>query len=57
MDDATDGQMESEMAFLNAMRAFRTARDSGDAEAAATAEEAWRKLVLEELREGKAGAP
>lgn len=42
-------EMESELAFLAAMQAYRSARDSGDIEAIAKAEEAWRTLVRDEL--------
>ena len=52
MADAQNSEMDSELAFLNAMQAFRSARDSGDLEAAAAAEEAWRQLVRNELKSG-----
>ncbi len=52
MADAQNSEMDSELAFLNAMQAFRSARDSGDLEAAAAAEEAWRQLVRDELKSG-----
>ncbi len=52
MTDEQNGEMDSELAFLNAMQAFRSARDSGDSEAAAAAEEAWRQLVRDELKSG-----
>lgn len=52
MADEQNSEMDSELAFLNAMQAFRSARDSGDSEAAAAAEEAWRQLVRNELRSG-----
>ena len=53
MDQDKNKDMESEMAFMTAMRAFRAARDSGDAEATAAAEEALRNLVRDELVQGK----
>lgn len=48
-----NSEMDSELAFLSAMQAYRMARESGDAEATAAAEEAWRNLVREELKSGK----
>lgn len=46
--------MDAELAFLSAMRAYRQARESGDREAIAAAEQAWREMVRQEMldREG-----
>lgn len=43
-------EMEYELAFLSAMRAFRAARDSGDAETIAQAEKALQEVVRGELQ-------
>ncbi|MBR3317712.1 MAG: hypothetical protein IKG21_07880 [Atopobiaceae bacterium] len=43
-------EMEYELAFLSAMRAFRAARDSGDAEAIAQAEKTLQEVVRGELQ-------
>jgi hypothetical protein len=47
-------ELDSEMAFLEAMRVYRQARESGDPQAIAEAEEAWRGMVRQEMieREG-----
>ena len=50
MGQESNPELESEMEFLSAMSAFRSARASGDAEAIADAEEAWRRMIRDELR-------
>lgn len=48
MDD--NKQMEAELAFMEAMRAYRRAKESGDAEAIREAERRWQEQVRQELR-------
>lgn len=56
MDEQTTGHQDddkdlaNELDFLAAMRAYRSARESGDPEAIAAAEEAWREQVRGELK-------
>ncbi|MBR3226399.1 MAG: hypothetical protein IKF78_13850 [Atopobiaceae bacterium] len=42
-------ELRSELEFMEAMRAYRRARESGDAEAIQKAEDAWRQQVRDEL--------
>ncbi len=42
-------EMEDELGFLNAMNAYRRAKDSGDPEAIREAEKAWQEQVRSEL--------
>ncbi len=57
MQSDENRELAGELAFMEAMRAYRAARDSGDAEATAAAEEAWREMVRGELvnRTGEQG--
>ena len=52
-----DEELKSELEFMEAMRAYRRARESGDATAMREAEDAWREQVRSELiaREGRKG--
>lgn len=49
MEDSKE--LESEMQFLDAMRAYRRARESGDPQAIQEAENAWREQVRREMVE------
>ena len=42
-------ELKSELEFMEAMRAYRRARESGDDEAIREAENAWREQVRKEL--------
>ena len=50
MQEETD--MKDELDFLAAMQAYRRAKESGDPEAIAAAEEAWRQQVRGEFAGG-----
>lgn len=45
----SNNELESELAFLEAQRRFKQARESGDPEAIREAEDAWRAMVRGEL--------
>lgn len=45
-----DAQMEYELRFLEAMNAYRRAKETGDEQEIAEAEKAWQEVVREELR-------
>lgn len=42
-------EMEGELGFLNAMNAYRRAKESGDPDAIRDAERAWQEQVRNEL--------
>ena len=55
MADDNTQEMESELAFMSAMRAYRRAKESGDPEAIAAAEQAWQEQVRAELAQREGG--
>lgn len=48
-EQRTQDENETELGFLNAMQAYRKAKDSGDEKAMQEAEDAWRERVRAEL--------
>ena len=55
-DGANDTNMQNELDFLAAMQAYRRAKETGDADAIAKAEEAWRQQVRGEFAGGSCEA-
>ena len=46
-------ELKSELEFLDAMHAYRRAKESGDPKAIQEAEDAWREQVRREMMQGE----